>query len=303
MPNLLIVDDEPDNLAVLRATLSDPSYRLFEALDGEQAWGILTESGTHFNCMVLDRMMPRLDGMGLARRMKQSEQFANLPIVMQTAAAEPEQVAEGLALGVFCYLTKPCDPTILRAALRAALAQSDNWRALGDELTQQKSFSSMLTRADFELRNFEQVRSLSAGIGAMAASPDAVSLGLHELLNNAIEHGNLELTYQDKSYFLVTDGWHAEVQRRLRLPEYSGRRVRVQIEREGRVASLTIEDDGKGFDWHRYIEIDPDRAYDLHGRGIALARQVAFRTIEYLGCGNRVRVEFDTAGEKQAPGD
>lgn len=293
MHHLLLVDDEPDNLEVLRATLTEPAYRLFEALDGEHAWEILNSTDTPFDCMVLDRMMPRLDGLSLARRMKGSARFAQLPIVMQTAAAEPEQVAEGLSLGVFCYLTKPCDPTILRAAIRAALAQSENWQALSVELSQQKTFTRMLTHADFEFKRHYQARSLAAGIGAMARDSDAVSLGMNELLSNAIEHGNLELTYQDKSTLLVTDGWQEEVQRRQEHDDYADRRVRVELRRHAQRATVRIQDEGAGFDWQSYIEVDPDRAYDLHGRGIALARQIAFQQMEYKGCGNVVQVEFE----------
>jgi len=295
MPNLLVVDDEPENLEVLRATLSDPSYRLFEAQDGEQAWAILNESGTRFDCMVLDRMMPRLDGMGLARRIKQAPQFINLPIVMQTAAAEPEQVAEGLALGMFCYLTKPCDPATLRAAIRAALTQNANWQALSDELAQQRQFSKLLKSAQFELKWHHQARSLAAGVGAMAANSGGVSLGLNELLNNAIEHGNLELTYKDKSRLLVMDGWHAEVDKRQQSAEYSARSVRVDLKCQGRQVICLIQDEGKGFNWRSYMNVDPNRAYDLHGRGIALSRQLAFVNMEYLGNGNQVRVEFELA--------
>ncbi|RLA05080.1 MAG: hypothetical protein DRQ54_08665 [Gammaproteobacteria bacterium] len=49
-----------------------------------------------------------------------------------------------------------------------------------------------------------------------------------------------------------------------------------------------ITDDGTGFDWHRYLEIEPERGSDSHGRGIALARMISFSKLEYMGNGNQV---------------
>jgi hypothetical protein len=51
---------------------------------------------------------------------------------------------------------------------------------------------------------------------------------------------------------------------------------------------FVISDEGSGFDARRYLDFDPARAYDLNGRGIAMARMLSFQRIEYVGCGNRV---------------
>ena len=79
-----------------------------------------------------------------------------------------------------------------------------------------------------------------------------------------------------------------EVERRLTLPENRGKRVDVQFIRSDDELRFVICDRGNGFEWTRYLDIDPRRAFDRHGRGILMARHVSFSSIDYRGCGNEV---------------
>ena len=82
--------------------------------------------------------------------------------------------------------------------------------------------------------------------------------------------------------------WYAEVSRRIALPENSRKCVELRYERRPRELVFTIRDEGDGFDWKRFLEIEPQRAFDTHGRGIVMARGLSFTRIEYRGCGNEV---------------
>ncbi|HUO85307.1 MAG TPA: ATP-binding protein, partial [Thermoanaerobaculia bacterium] len=77
-------------------------------------------------------------------------------------------------------------------------------------------------------------------------------------------------------------------ERRMGLPEYGHRSVRVRFERTDAEIRITIRDQGEGFDWKLYLQIDPSRAFDTHGRGIAMANLFSFHALEYRGCGNEV---------------
>jgi len=105
---------------------------------------------------------------------------------------------------------------------------------------------------------------------------------------NAVEHGNLGITYEEKSALLEAGGWLAEVERRLTLPEHRGKRVDVRVLRCDDELRFTICDRGNGFEWSRYLDIDPRRAFDRHGRGILMARHVSFSSIEFRGTGSEV---------------
>jgi hypothetical protein len=127
------------------------------------------------------------------------------------------------------------------------------------------------------------------GLGALLAKacpdPDRVVMGLSELLVNAIEHGNLEIGYEEKSRLLESQGWQAEVDRRLSLPEYTGRIAVVELERSSDAVVFKIHDQGRGFEPGPYLEIDPARVFDAHGRGIAMAKLLSFDELRYKNGG------------------
>lgn len=147
-----------------------------------------------------------------------------------------------------------------------------------------------LQTATFEITTLEEAAGLAALLAGACENAAAVLLGLSELLINAIEHGNLEIGYFEKSRLLSLGAWTAEVERRLALPEFAARKVRVEVGRSGSRLEITIIDAGSGFDWSNYLELSAARSLDSHGRGIALANKLAFNTLEYRGCGNTVAV-------------
>ena len=98
---------------MLEAYLSDENYDLFSvqnALDGIKH----LQSGHKVDAILVDRMMPGMDGIEFIRQIKP---FKNIPIIMQTAAASQDEIAEGIAEGVFYYLTKPYKKILLLSIL------------------------------------------------------------------------------------------------------------------------------------------------------------------------------------------
>ena len=120
------------------------------------------------------------------------------------------------------------------------------------------------------------------------------SAGLFELMVNAIEHGNLGITYRDTSRFLEEGIHRAEIDRRLGLPENRNKHATVELRRDGERLELRILDCGPGFDYRKYLTVDPRRLFDAHGRGILLAGNVF--DLEYIDPGNEVRVAITLDG-------
>jgi hypothetical protein len=112
--------------------------------------------------------------------------------------------------------------------------------------------------------------------------------GLLELLLNAVEHGNLGITYDEKSHLLDLGQLDEEIARRLQEPAYAGRCAVATFIRHGEDLYLSVIDEGSGFDWRPFLHLDPQRAFDTHGRGIATAKMVSFDSLEYHGTGNHV---------------
>ncbi len=286
---ILIVDDEPFNLDIILQTLEDPNYRLTAAESGEQAWKLLCAPDRHFDLVVLDRMMRGIDGIEVLRRIKADARLAEIPVIMQTAAASPDQVREGLQAGAHYYLTKPFELEALESIVRAALDDAAQRRALFDAMNRQARVICLAESARFKLRTLDEAQHLAALLGNLFKEPQLGAMGLSELLVNAIEHGNLGIGFAEKSKLKEQGRWHEEIERRLESPQYRERCVTVTFERRADDWEFVIEDEGAGFEWQKYLELAPERAFAPNGRGIALARQLAFSRMDYECDGSRVR--------------
>ncbi len=116
---ILIVDDEKDILELIGYNLEREGYKIIKALSGEKA---LRSSRLEIpDLIVLDLMLPGIDGLEVARRLKQDSKTINIPIVLLTAKGEEADIVTGLELGADDYITKPFSPRILLARIRAVL--------------------------------------------------------------------------------------------------------------------------------------------------------------------------------------
>jgi sigma-B regulation protein RsbU (phosphoserine phosphatase) len=156
--------------------------------------------------------------------------------------------------------------------------------------------------ATYQIRTMAEAKALAAELAGAHPDPDRVVIGLTELLVNAVEHGNLGITYEEKAELLERGDLQAEIERRLALPELAERRVTVTLRRDPECLSASIEDEGEGFDWRPYLEYDPERVLDASGHGIAIACGVCFDEVTYHGRGNRV-VATVRLGSPPEPGD
>ncbi len=284
---ILVVDDEPFNLEIIGDVLDDPAYIVTKAENGEVAWAIMQEAPLP-HLLVLDRMMPVMDGMELLRRIKADARFQAIPVIMQTAASSSEQIAEGIAAGAWYYLPKPYAPNDLLTIVRAALEDVAEEQALRRAAHHRDSVLELLDTADFSFRTLEHARLLSASLAGLCPDPVRAALGLSELMVNAIEHGNLGIGYAEKADMRRNGSWESAIADRLADAVTGARWAHVSVRRDADALVFTISDEGKGFDWTRYIDFDPERVFDPNGRGIAMARHACFAAIEYRGCGNVV---------------
>ena len=121
MPNekILIVDDEEDILELLKYNLSREGYKVSCAASGEETLRAV-RSGIP-DLIVLDLMLPGIDGLDVARQLKNDSKTRDVPIVMLTAKGEEADIVTGLELGADDYITKPFSPRVLLARVRAVL--------------------------------------------------------------------------------------------------------------------------------------------------------------------------------------
>jgi len=125
MPTVLVVDDEPTILELVRFTLEDEQVVVLEAADGVEA--LERARAMRPDLVLLDVQMPRLDGFEVCRRLREDATLAGVRIVMLTAAGQEADRARGLAAGANDYLTKPFSPLALFALVRALLPEATLW--------------------------------------------------------------------------------------------------------------------------------------------------------------------------------
>jgi DNA-binding response OmpR family regulator len=153
---VLIVDDEPRYLRLLDANLRTEGYEVVTANDGQQA--IETFSSQPIDLILLDIMMPRLDGFATCQRIRE---FSSVPIIILTAKGEEQDRVRGLDMGADDYLVKPFSATELLARVRAVLRRAQ----LPSDGGPARFFTHENLRIDFaraEVWRGDQVVSLSA---------------------------------------------------------------------------------------------------------------------------------------------
>lgn len=291
--NILIVDDEPALRSIINEYLTDMGYSTVEASDGVEAWSILQQSTDQFDAVILDRSMPNMDGLEVLKKIKAHPTLNKIPVIMQTGSIKKHEILEGLQAGCYYYLTKPFQRDVFVPIVKTAVSDHLNYRLLQEELKKQCESLTLLDSGSFSFRTLDEGHVLTKLLAAVCPHPEKVANGLFELLINAVEHGNLEIGYTEKSNLLINQEWEQEIEYRLKQTKYASRYVRVQFKQNTDKISIEITDQGEGFEWQQYLEMSPERSSDSHGRGIAMAKLLSFDSIEYKNNGNCVEVTIN----------
>ena len=132
MVKILIVDDEPDIVELLSYNLEKEKFSIVKAYDGEAALGLVRSEKP--DLMILDLMLPKMNGLDVCKAVRRNPETANLPIIMLTAKGEEIDKIIGLEIGADDYITKPFSVKELIARVRALLRRlHDNDNKLGKE--------------------------------------------------------------------------------------------------------------------------------------------------------------------------
>jgi CheY-like chemotaxis protein/anti-sigma regulatory factor (Ser/Thr protein kinase) len=284
----LVVDDERMNRDVIVAGLRVAGYETATAEDGQAAWEALDADPGGFDVILLDRRMPRMDGMALMAKLKADERLRDIPVIMQTAFAAPEDVVDGLQAGVYYYLAKPLDRRLLLSVVAAAVADRLRFRRLQRDLDRRTTALGLMAEGNFAFRTLDEGNTLAVALARACPRSRFMVVGLSEIFTNAIEHGNLGIGSAEKERLIADKRWASEIEARLDAPQNRGKAVRVEFRRRADEVRITVRDDGGGFDWRSYVDLDPQRAFAAHGRGIAMARRLCFDSVEYHDPGNEV---------------
>ncbi len=172
-PTILVVDDTPDNLALMSRLFGD-LYRVKVASSGEKALRIAQADPTP-NLILLDIMMPGLDGYQVCERLKADAKTAHIPVIFLTAKSDMEGEKKGLDLGAVDYIVKPISPLIVMARIRNHL----NLQAMAALLRDQNK--------DLDARVIERTTKLEEEILVRKAAEEAACRNLAEIADQVAE--------------------------------------------------------------------------------------------------------------------
>ena len=121
---ILIIEDDRDIQELLSVSLKREGWHLLQAATGEQGLELLKKEKV--SCILLDIMLPGTDGLKILKKIKESEQWRNVPVIITTARGEEADIVTGLELGADDYVVKPYSPKVLAARVRAALRRQED---------------------------------------------------------------------------------------------------------------------------------------------------------------------------------
>ncbi len=285
---VLVVEDHAPSQTFLRDLAESQGFVTAVAMDGVE--GLERFRAFRPDLVFVDIQMPRMNGLELLDQLRRED--PQVIVIVNTAFGSEEHAVAALRHGASNYLTKP----IVRADVVPLLQK---YAAVVEQRSTDRDVERCVVRRGGTLR-FESRPALASGVAAYlvretghtfgAADQVALRLGLVELVLNAVEHGNLGITYEDKTRALERpDGLEALYAERRASPVLADRRVSVDFEITSDDGTWIITDEGAGFDWRQTP--DPCEGAGLlatHGRGIFLAR-FQFDVLEYQGSGNVVR--------------
>jgi CheY-like chemotaxis protein len=196
-PRILIVDDEPFNVDYLEQELEDLGFETLSAGNGQEALEIVMAESP--DLILLDIMMPVMDGFAVLARLKENKAWRDIPVVVISASDEMESVAKGIELGAEDYLPKPSDPILLQARIKAGLEK----KLLRDQEVEYLRQVEKLTDAalavetnTFELESLSSVAARDDALGQLARVFQRMARQVHareQRLKQQIEQLRLDI--------------------------------------------------------------------------------------------------------------
>lgn len=301
---ILLVEDNDNNMEIIEGFLKlgiNCEHGIIKCKNGKEGWDALVAHCDVIDLILLDKMMPIMSGMEFLEKMKSHDEFNKIPIIMQTASTDKNDICESFKLGVYHFLAKPYSPTVFNSIVKAAIEFYTKQQEMQKAVKNTKTLFKYVNQANFKIKNINDANIISTSLASLFPHPDKVILGISEMLINAIEHGNLKITYDEKTDLNLASKWQEEVNNRLSLPENQDKFVTIDFHKNDDEIVLHIKDQGDGFDYNKYLDFDATRAMDNHGRGIAFANHICFDKVEYLGDGNEVKCVVKKASTYHVP--
>ena len=287
--SLLVVDASQETRDFLNSALKPQGFQLTFVNNAAEAKELIFQDlPSFYSAYLFDTDKQYDENIALLKALKANSQYSVIPAIFQTDTKHAKQIHNGLENGAYFYLLKPYTKSLLLSVLDAAITSSSNHIDLTRDVSTVAKAQSNLQTACFHIKTLEDAKSLSCVLAFATPNPKEVVVGLFELMMNAIEHGNLRISYAEKTHLIQKNQLKQEIRTRQATTEHANKVVTVDFERKANEFQITISDSGEGFDYLPYLDFSLERAMDNHGRGIMIANKLSFDELEYQNNGNTV---------------
>ncbi|MDH5580346.1 MAG: response regulator [Bdellovibrionales bacterium] len=286
--NILILDDDEDITNIINLYIKKHGFNIDIFNNPIEALNEVNTKEQVYDLMFVDYMMPEMNGIEFTKAIKTNHLYNDSAIVMLTAKTDPDSVSEGISAGVLHYLPKPIKKNLLESVVKSVTDQLKEKKEIAQTTTKMAEGFRAVKMIQLSFSKLEEINSISIFLSNLYPDPGRVKNGIKALLINALEHGNLEVKYKEQNHEINLEEWERQLLKKQHLPENKNKIVKVAFSKNNEEFILTIEDQGSGFDWRRYLELDQSNALKSYGRGIAMANKISFDKVEYNKIGNKV---------------
>jgi len=286
---VLIVEDDEATRFFLVKVAKDQGCETRSAANGVEGLSAFDEFQPEF--IFSDIRMPKMDGLQMLEKIRKTDN--DVLVVIISSLDSPEYTLKALRLKANDFLVKP----LLESGVTAIM---EKYREIFGNRTREREVVGMIYSRDLGMKISNQLDLVGKVVDRLMqeakpllpiADRLGIRLGLIEFITNAIEHGSLEVNYEEKTKAMGVglSAWQDLIASRRKTFPYSQRKVDVRFKYENNRCEWVITDEGPGFDWRKVPDPnDPENLLILHGRGILLSR-LQFNEVSYLGKGELLK--------------
>jgi DNA-binding response OmpR family regulator len=282
---VLIVDDQEVLRTLLSRYMTREGFEPVEAEDGGKA--IELYRSVNPAVVLSDIVMPQMDGLGLLREIRAIDPAA--AVILMTGYGNEEILLEALRGGAVNFFKKPFDfhevMSVVRSVARQRLAPDPTPFHSAHLVEETKRFE--FTAADTQIQPI--INQIALHLGAVAGASEVIHLkiGIEEMIRNAVEHGHLGITGEEKHRALEEGAFGELVHKRLQTGDNGTKRITLSSRLTAEELVVTIADQGPGFDWKALPAVSAESFLRYNGRGVLLTR-IYFDEVRYNDRGNEV---------------
>ncbi len=256
--SILAVDDDPLNLEILATSLTREGHMVDCVTNGGDALLALNDRPSRYDLVLLDKMMPVMDGDECLSRIKKCGSLAGIPVIMQTASIGEEDIQSSLELGAASYITKPFTKKDLVAAIESVL----NARVKeADVIVTRKKPNETYGSINLKLKTISKALQVKHSIVEYFGLSESKEGAIGELLVDAIQYGNVGLTKAEREILLEQGKWEEEINDRARSSERRHRSVSINLIRTNRYDEISVTHEGRKFNWRDYTETESPKYF------------------------------------------